>query len=316
MRMVFAGLLGPDARSVTYKTPDGQTRTEPTVGGVGAYLIVFKETASDCSDFSQTLFNAPGATSCDGEGSGDTPDLQGPTAVTGVTYTDGKSCSDQISPSFAAAYREFTKRTHKLSGSRIRTLFTRFLMQHHLTNRSWFEAAQPACKPVGWRSANLPKLTSAEVASPITVKLLTGTRFCTKTREGTGFNGAVVCDRHVPAGYTSWYGSGPGLPATLVKISFIARQAVTSDNSTYSVFTKAPGNNGGSGSGTQSNLRAGQRVTLSWFVGEHVSGIYRGTIVFVQDKGTNQAAGTPFAIERRGKGELVVGHFSFHYRNP
>ena len=317
MRMIFAGLLGPDAKSVTYKTPAGQTQTEQTVGGVGAYLIVFKETASNCHDFSQTLFDAAGATSCDNGGSGATPALEGPTAVTSVTYADGKSCNDQTSQSFAAAYRAFTKRTHRLPGSRIRTQFARFLEQHHLTKWNWYEAAQPQCKPVGWQAPKLPKLSSADVASPITVKLLTGTRFCVKRSELglNGFNDDVVCDRRVPAGDISFSSGGPGTRATLVKISFIARQAVTSDNSTYSVFAKAPGNNGGSGGGTQTNLRAGQRVRLSWFVGERVSGVYRGTVVFVQNKGSNGIAGTPFAI-RRGKDELVVGHFSFRYRHP
>jgi hypothetical protein len=38
-RDVFYGLLGPDARSITY-TLDGYTRTSPTVGSDGAYLIV------------------------------------------------------------------------------------------------------------------------------------------------------------------------------------------------------------------------------------------------------------------------------------
>ncbi|MGD0454520.1 MAG: hypothetical protein ABSB69_13070, partial [Solirubrobacteraceae bacterium] len=38
-RDVFYGLLGPDARSITY-TAEGLTRTIPTVGDEGAYLIV------------------------------------------------------------------------------------------------------------------------------------------------------------------------------------------------------------------------------------------------------------------------------------
>jgi hypothetical protein len=45
LRMIFVGLLGRDARSITYKTPSGATETENTVGGVGAYLIVFKHHA-------------------------------------------------------------------------------------------------------------------------------------------------------------------------------------------------------------------------------------------------------------------------------
>jgi hypothetical protein len=178
------------------------------------------------------------------------------------------------------------------------------------------QTARAECKPVGWQAPKLPRLTSADVSSPIKVKLLTAIRFCVRASQKRGFNGAVACDRRVPAGDSSLYGTGRGQRATLVTVSFIARQAVTSDNSTYSIFTKAPGNNGGSGSGTQSNIRAGQRVTLSWFVGQHVSGVYRGTVVFVQDKGSNGVAGTSFAIERPGKGELVVGRFSFRYRNP
>jgi hypothetical protein len=38
-RDIFYGLLGPDARNITY-TAEGQTRTIPTVGSEGAYLIV------------------------------------------------------------------------------------------------------------------------------------------------------------------------------------------------------------------------------------------------------------------------------------
>jgi hypothetical protein len=40
-RIVFYGLLGPDAVSITYRTPGGGLATQRTVGGVGAYLLVF-----------------------------------------------------------------------------------------------------------------------------------------------------------------------------------------------------------------------------------------------------------------------------------
>jgi hypothetical protein len=43
-RDVFYGLLGPDARSITY-TAEGQTHTIPTVGSDGAYLIVERSPA-------------------------------------------------------------------------------------------------------------------------------------------------------------------------------------------------------------------------------------------------------------------------------
>jgi hypothetical protein len=314
MRMIFVGLLGPDAKSVTYKTPSGQTRTQTTLAGTGAYLIVFRETATDCLDFAKSPF-----TSGDGCGAGNTgsnPYLQAPSAITKVTYANGKSCSEQPSATITAAYVKVGEKTRKLPGKRAQQVFDQFLARHHLTHAALLNALQPECKPVGWQAPKLPRLTSADVASPIRVKLLTAIRFCVRASQKRGFNGAVACDRQVPAGDSFLYGTGPGQPATLVTVSFIARQAVTSDNSTYSIFTKAPGNNGGSGNGTQSNLRAGQRVTLSWFVGQHVSGVYRGTVVFVQDKGSNGLAGTPFAIEHPGRGELVVGRFSFRYRNP
>jgi hypothetical protein len=43
-RIIFYGLLGPDAVSVTYRMPGGGLATQRTVGGVGAYLLVFRTT--------------------------------------------------------------------------------------------------------------------------------------------------------------------------------------------------------------------------------------------------------------------------------
>ena len=312
MRMIFVGLLGPDAKSVTFKTPSGQTRTQTTLAGTGAYLIVFRETASDCLDFAKSPF-----TSGDGCGAGNTgpnPYLRAPSAITKVTYADGKSCSEQPSVTLTAAYVKLGEKTRKLPGKRAQQVFDQFLARHRLTQAALFDALQPVCKPVGWQAPKLPRLTSADVSSPIRVKLLTAMRFCIRASQKRGFNGAVACDRHVPVGDSSFYGAGPGQPATLVTVSFIARQAVTSDNSAYQIFVKAPGNNGGGGSGTQSNLRAGQRVTLSWFVGQHVSGVYRGTIIFIQNRGSGGLVQTPFQESR--KPQLVVGHFSFRYRMP
>jgi hypothetical protein len=238
--------------------------------------------------------------------------LQAPSAITKVTYADGKSCSDQPSATLTAAYAKLGEKTRKLPGKRARQVFDQFLARHRLTQAALFNALQPRCKPVGWQAPKLPRLTSADVSSPIRVKLLTAIRFCVRASQTRGFNGAVACDRRVPVGDSFLYGAGPGRRATLVTVSFIARQTVTSDNSAYQIFVKAPGNNGGGGSGTQSNLRAGQRVTLSWFVGQHVTGVYRGTIVFIQDTGAGGLQQSPFEYSR--KRQLVVGHFSFRYR--
>lgn len=85
-RMIEVGLLGPDATSITYKTPGGKLKTERTVGGVGAYLVVFRQTAANCHDFG-------GGTGCGNGGFGD-PSLHGYTSVEKVTYRNGKTCSD------------------------------------------------------------------------------------------------------------------------------------------------------------------------------------------------------------------------------
>lgn len=49
VRIVFMGLLGPDATSITYEVPDGKLRTERTVGDDGAYLLVFPANTKTCA---------------------------------------------------------------------------------------------------------------------------------------------------------------------------------------------------------------------------------------------------------------------------
>jgi hypothetical protein len=315
MRMIFVGLLGPDARSVTYRTPSGLTRTQPTAAGTGAYLIVFRETAGDCLDFTRSLNTSPSGGCGPGNGGGPNPDLQGPSAITAVTYNDGKRCSDLPSASFAIAYQKASQASRKLSAKQARKFWAHFTAQHHLSERAFFNAVQPRCLPVGWVKPKLPKLTSADLASPIHVKLQEGKRFCTKTPDGAGFNGAVPCDKRVPKGDRYLYGSGPGVEAVLLSVSFTVRQPVTSDNSDYVELVKSPGNTGSSGNATQTNLRAGEHVTLSEFMGANPpKGTYRGTIAFVQDDGQQGRDAPALFFLSRGRhprGTFIVGHFSF-----
>lgn len=315
MRMIFVGLLGPEARIITYKTPSGKTRTQPTAGGVGAYLAVFRETAADCHDFTQSLISS--SSGCGpGNGMGATPDLQGPSAVTSVTYADGKTCSDQVPARFAAAYRKFERKTRKLTGKQARAAFEQFLAQHHADQRNWLQLVQPECQPVGWVAPKLRRLSSADVASPIKLTLIDAKRFCVPKPQAT-FDGAIACDRGVPKGDRWFYGTMPVQRTILMTISFVARQPVTTDESYYSGAIKNPGNNGGGGLGTNQNVRAGQRVTLSTFLGTNLKGTYRGIMTFVQNSGQTGPGrgGANFLLGRRGirapKGVLVVGHFSF-----
>lgn len=316
MRMIFVGLLGPDARSITYRTPSGQTRTHRTAAGIGAYLLVFRETARDCLDFTQSPYNA--GNGCGPDNSHGTYSyLQSPSAITTVTYADGTNCSDLPSPRLVAAFRRLGQRTRKASGKRAQQLVDQFLSEHHIRQRGLYDAIQPSCRPVGFVAAELPKLTSADVASPISVRVSTAKRFCVKSSQKTTFAGAVPCDRRVPAGDRWFYGAGRGQKAILVTISFIARRAVSSDNSWYQGALKNPGNHGGGGLGTDQNIRAGQRITLSTFLGVHLNGRYQGIMTFVQNAGQRgqDRVGANLVLGRRGisvgKGVLVVGRFSF-----
>jgi hypothetical protein len=91
-RDVFYGLLGPDARSITY-TAEGRTRTIPTIGSDGAYLIVERGPAqlARIGVESGGVGALPaGGGSVSGRG-GLHLDLRQP--VRTVTYTHARTCS-------------------------------------------------------------------------------------------------------------------------------------------------------------------------------------------------------------------------------
>ncbi len=253
-RMIEVGLLGPDATSVVYKTPSGRLNTEHTAGGVGAYLVVFRQTASNCHDFG-------GSTSCGNGGFGDAT-LRGYTSVEKVTYKNGKTCSDV----------------------------------------PWGRD----CPPVGWVNPKLPKLSAAQVSSPIKVSLVQARAYCDSGASAT--SRVVACNGKVPKGYARFDPGGVG-PQALVTVSFIAGQAVTSANSWYQWMFESPGNQGGSGSSTQGNVRTGQQITFTDFVPVNTHGVYRGTILFVQNAGQNGPNRIMFRVNPRGT--FAVERFSF-----
>jgi hypothetical protein len=324
LRMIFVGLLGPDAKSIVYTSPSGAARTEDTVGGVGAYLIVFKQTAANCDDYSKTLIG--GSNGCgDNYGSTDYPALRGPNAVTSVTYSSGKTCSDEPSPSFAAAYEKFAAQSRKdrnETAKQARARFAKFLAAHHLTARSWFQALMPQCAPVGWVAAKENHVTAAEVASPLKVTISEGRRFCSKGPWSalSVQDNTITCDRRIPHGYTSYWESSLGANGplfALIRVSFTAREPVATSNSFYQWFIKAPGNNGGGGNRTQANVRRGETVTFTMSepipgtgpdAGPAVRGIYHGTISFEPNVG--QAGPQTGGDDPGHDGSLTVGTFS------
>ena len=88
-RIIFYGLLGPDAVSVTYRTPSGGLATERTVRVVGAYLLVFPYNGKTCAEYDQA---AGMSRSCNGDIGSTSPDPMLPGAITEVSYTHGRSC--------------------------------------------------------------------------------------------------------------------------------------------------------------------------------------------------------------------------------
>lgn len=86
-RDIFYGLLGPKARSITY-TVGGQTRTIPTVGSEGAYLIVERTAAKVVA-----LGVGAGASGALPAGGGTLNGMRLSQPIRKVTYTGGRTCT-------------------------------------------------------------------------------------------------------------------------------------------------------------------------------------------------------------------------------
>lgn len=317
-RMIFAGLLGPRAKGITYHTPAGATRTEATVGGVGAYLIVFRETPGNCRDFTGSALGGY-AGGCQGIGFSEYPALRAPNAVTTVTYTDGKTCSDQPNPALVAAWKQFgevMRREHHVTAAEARAQWARFAAAHHLgSERDVFRALGPQCPLAGWVAGKQPTIAARDVASTVTATVARAKHYCDDGPQGDLDHNQpdmVACDDRIPHGYQRVRWAQPG--QVLITASFIAHRATTTTNSWYEWQIENPGNTGGGGSRTQSNVRAGQRA---WFTTFEPStrviprGVYRGTVSFMPNAGQAGPEGGDFPGR---DGSLIVGRFNFTLR--
>jgi hypothetical protein len=313
-RMIFFGLLGPDATSITYRKPDGELATERTVGGVGAYLLVFTYDDEACHAYSEVGAYQAG---CDGiRGAGVSPDKWG--AVTKISYRDGRSCSVAPSARLVADYDAFNRRTAalpKLSTQRQRydrydRLWSAFLRREHLTARQFDREMQPKCPPVGWVAATQRRVTVAEVATPIHLRVFpAGTYACPANK------------LHLPDGcnYPNMR-QGVQLPSSRVipvEWSFTARRPVTTTRSWYSWSLQYPdgsGCGGGEGTTTYKRIRAGQTLRYSTFIDPRCHGTYHLTVGYMQDAppGVLKAGGGAIATGRDGS--IVVGRATFTIR--
>ncbi len=327
-RIIFYGLLGPDAVSVTYRTPGGGLATERTLGGVGAYLLVFPHSVRTCAEYTRSWDSSQ---SCNTETEGGGPSPVVPGAVVKVTYTNGRSCNlTGPSAQLRAAYRVFGQGlARRLLGPDYRTLETRpfsakvraeykqlltkFAASQHLTLAQLqreLSPRAPQCPAVGWVNPKTPKVTAADVATPIHVRMLPA---------GTYGAATVRCSKlHLPDGCADGLSARPSRQVS-VEWSFKARRAVTNSRSWYEWSVQAPGardcdeQGAGTSYSTFRDIPAGQTLKSSQFFEAACAGTYKITVGFMSQappgQPDNGGGGDP-----GHDGTLLVGRASFTIR--
>jgi hypothetical protein len=292
-RIVFMGLLGPDATSITYQAPDGATQIEKTSGDDGGYLLVFPLNQRTCNLYSQGPTGARGP--CGGSvwGGGGGSASPGPIgAVRAIHYKDGTVCTLRPPSAFIARYAAFIKpyesELRRVSAAqrqvvvaRARTALLRFLRSQHLSLTEFDDAMRGICPAIGYVALKEKHLTQADVASPIDVRVLPDAKW------------------------------GPE-----ALISFTARQPVRTSSSWYEIWITNPRGCPGSSSGPlgYGNVRVGQRLTSNQSLAQNCKGVYHGVIGYTQDAGPTDEEGAGSGGTPGQDGSIVVGRFSFRYR--
>ena len=282
VRMVFTGLLGPDATSVTYQAPDGSLKSEKTSGSDGAYLLVFTFNQAACNLYTHGPFGSYGPCGAAEAFMGPSPGSIG--AVKAVSYRDGHVCRLAPDPRFLAAFNKLRKR---LSSPNVQgrpflaqRAFQRFLTAEHLTRTRLQALLRPTCPPIGYVSTQQKPVTTADVATPITVRML-----------------------------------APKYKEFRVDIVFTARQPVTSSSSWYEDYMTNPRTCSSSGQGGEigfGNIRAGQLIHDTRLIGG-CKGTYRGLIGYMPNSGPINQEASGGGIPGHD-GSIVVGRFSFTIR--
>ncbi len=169
------------------------------------------------------------------------------------------------------------------------------------------------CRDVGYVAPHHPKVTEADVASPVRVQPIPARHYCTHKGIYRPNVLRIPCDGRVPHGYVRIAGGGSQL---MVYISWIARQPVTNgNNSTYSIQVTNPRRCGGGEQGnssTQSLIRAGTRIIRDVEVPSRCAGTYRGAVVYEPSLGPGGQAGA--GLPEPGPGTYLVGRFSIVVR--
>jgi len=146
----------------------------------------------------------------------------------------------------------------------------------------------PGCPEIGYARTAAKPVTSAQVASPVTVRYL---------------------GRATPRGLD---GNGP--PEYAVVVSFIARAPVTSAASQYDITEQYPRSCGGGfgGAPVLNDTRAGQRISRRQFINTRCVGTFHGTVSY---NTTTRVGGGPtglnlFPIAPGRTPQAIVGRFT------
>ncbi len=283
LRDVYFGLLGPDARSITYAGPDGRGVVERTRGGDGAYLVVRPVAQGSCNRALMRRVGAPSSCDSSAQGEGLGANLRSG-EITAVTYRDGHVC--------------------------------------HLPAPQGPIVRLAECPVVGYAPFPGPRYTAVQIAAPVTVRKLPARYYCQRPGIYRPSALAIPCDGAIPRGYArSDFTLRHGVPSTdpgqnlLIYISWTANGSVTNtDRSSYYVSINYPNGcaAGGESTGTQTRIRAGQRVTRFFYVPTNCRGTYTGQVTYTPDLGPG-GPDSLLAGARAANGALLVGRFTFTF---
>jgi hypothetical protein len=171
------------------------------------------------------------------------------------------------------------------------------------------------CPPVGYIAREIKPVTHAELATPITVRIIHGRRWCSrKGRYQSNTFSWAQCDRTVPPGFQriDMAKGQPVYPATLVNVSLTARQPVTNSRSAYQIHIAYPHGCQTGGAGAPlgfGNIHIGQTLRFQ-DIEARCTGTYRGTVSYLQNSGPGDQDN---GIADQGR-STPVGHFSYIVR--
>jgi hypothetical protein len=178
-----------------------------------------------------------------------------------------------------------------------------------LTNNALTLGRFGHCRYVGYVAPQHPKITPADVASPVRVVPKPARHYCAHKGLYQPNVLRIPCDGRVPNGYLRLTGATPQL---MVYISWLARQPVTDVNdSTYAFQVTTPRRCGGGGQGnsTQTLIRAGTRITRDVEVPSGCAGTYHGAVLYESSLGPSGQEGSLLA-QPGSPGTYLVGRFS------